>query len=117
MDIFNELLQNLSEDIFNNTNSNFIIHIDYRIGTNIHENIPEQQNNGLNPEQINACSAKLIIQSTTECYICLENLLKGSCMRKLQCSHVFCIDCIDRWFMYHSTCPICKFNFKDMHQN
>jgi Ring finger domain len=68
--------------------------------------------NGLRKEEIENISEKIKLQNEKkECYICLDTLLKGSSMRKLNsCSHMFCIDCIDRWFSEHRTCPVCKTN-------
>uniref|UniRef100_A0A6C0CSL6 RING-type domain-containing protein n=1 Tax=viral metagenome TaxID=1070528 RepID=A0A6C0CSL6_9ZZZZ len=53
---------------------------------------------------------KIILTQSHECNICLDNLLKGSCVRQLPCQHIYCIDCIDKWFIEycHSSCPVCK---------
>ncbi|AOM63376.1 putative E3 ubiquitin-protein [Heterosigma akashiwo virus 01] len=62
---------------------------------------------------LNACDLdnieKCIISEPLECYICLDKLLRGSCVRKLRCKHMFCINCIDKWLSkYNNTCPVCK---------
>ena len=66
-------------------------------------------NNGLSVVNINESSQKIIIDSDTECYICLDTLLQGSCVRRLNvCTHMYCIDCIDTWLKNHNSCPVCK---------
>ena len=64
---------------------------------------------GLSLEIIEQSSVKYIITNETECHICLDILLKGSCMRKLNhCQHSYCIDCIYQWLRHNNTCPLCK---------
>ena len=66
-------------------------------------------NNGLSVVNINESSQKIIIDRDTECYICLDTLLQGSCVRRLNvCTHMYCIDCIDTWLKNHNSCPVCK---------
>jgi hypothetical protein len=65
-------------------------------------------NNTLSSHELNTLS-KIILKSNIECYICLDKLCKGSCVRQLKCQHCFCINCIDEWLLtYNNTCPICK---------
>lgn len=54
---------------------------------------------------------KRLLDVNHECYICLDKLLKGSCVRELSCGHCFCIDCIDTWLSdrQHIHCPVCKY--------
>ena len=64
---------------------------------------------GLTKTQLQERSEKVLIDTNTECYICLDILLPNSCMRLLTtCQHKFCIDCIDKWLENNKTCPICK---------
>ena len=48
-----------------------------------------------------------------ECGVCLENIQVGMTMIRLDCKggHVFCKDCIEKWFADHKTCPNCRFYF------
>ncbi|KAL4572501.1 hypothetical protein LXL04_019280 [Taraxacum kok-saghyz] len=47
--------------------------------------------------------------SVTECSICLEDFVDGQNVRVLpHCCHEFHIECIDRWFESHSSCPNCR---------
>ncbi|KGN47956.1 RING-H2 finger protein ATL40 [Cucumis sativus] len=44
-----------------------------------------------------------------ECAVCLSAIVDGETARILpNCKHVFHVECIDKWFGSHSTCPICR---------
>lgn len=44
-----------------------------------------------------------------ECSICLCELQENETARILpNCKHSFHVDCIDKWFLSHSTCPFCR---------
>ncbi|CAL0306852.1 unnamed protein product [Lupinus luteus] len=44
-----------------------------------------------------------------DCAICLSEFKDGETGRLLpRCKHSFHIECIDMWFMSHSTCPLCR---------
>lgn len=48
-------------------------------------------------------------EETMECAVCLSEFREGEVGRKLpKCNHSFHIDCIDMWFLSHSTCPLCR---------
>lgn len=42
------------------------------------------------------------------CAICLEELQDEIRVRKLPCSHLYHIPCIDPWLVSNRTCPLCK---------
>lgn len=43
------------------------------------------------------------------CIICLENLISKDKIRKInRCGHMFCSQCIEKWFEENKTCPLCK---------
>lgn len=45
----------------------------------------------------------------TECVICLGELEEEDEVRLLpNCKHVFHVQCIDNWFLAHSSCPVCR---------
>ena len=43
-----------------------------------------------------------------ECVICMESFKENEKIRKLKCSHIFHLNCIDGWFENNKNCPICK---------
>ncbi|KAM3343479.1 RING-H2 finger protein ATL40 [Capsicum galapagoense] len=48
-------------------------------------------------------------QHTIECSICLSTIEDGELVRILpNCKHSFHVECIDKWFDCHSTCPVCR---------
>ena len=72
-------------------------------------NTVENNNTGLSTTVIENNSTKILIKEPTECNICLDTLLEGSCMRRLNnCCHQFCVDCIDLWLRRCDSCPLCK---------
>ncbi|GLT71786.1 hypothetical protein SLA2020_437810 [Shorea laevis] len=45
----------------------------------------------------------------SECVVCLGELEDGEMVRLLpNCKHAFHVPCIDKWFLAHSNCPICR---------
>lgn len=45
----------------------------------------------------------------TECAVCLGDLEDEDKVRLLpNCRHAFHVPCIDRWFLGHSSCPVCR---------
>ncbi|XWS56822.1 hypothetical protein CRYUN_Cryun09bG0118600 [Craigia yunnanensis] len=43
------------------------------------------------------------------CCVCLNEAEDGERLRRLpRCNHCFHVDCIDAWFEYHFTCPLCR---------
>ncbi|CAK9309565.1 unnamed protein product [Citrullus colocynthis] len=47
--------------------------------------------------------------AAVECAVCLSAIEDGEAARILpNCKHVFHLECIDKWFGSHSTCPICR---------
>jgi hypothetical protein len=48
------------------------------------------------------------------CTICLEQYGLAHEPCKLLCGHVFGEKCIERWFDEHSTCPLCRFDYREV---
>ena len=47
------------------------------------------------------------------CQICLEDYTENDNIRILPCIHSFHMDCIDKWLVQKSVCPICKSNIRE----
>ncbi len=46
------------------------------------------------------------LSTTSECCICHEIVRKPAIV--LECSHIFCEDCLQEWLDRESTCPLCR---------
>jgi hypothetical protein len=46
-------------------------------------------------------------QEDAKCVVCLGEYEEGDQLRKLQCNHVFHVECVDEWLKRHKTCPLC----------
>ena len=42
------------------------------------------------------------------CIICIDDFDIDDEIIYLECSHLFHVGCIKKWFLYHNTCPLCK---------
>ncbi|OWM78691.1 hypothetical protein CDL15_Pgr002862 [Punica granatum] len=55
--------------------------------------------------------------TASECAVCLSVLEDEEVVRLLpNCKHTFHIECINKWFATHSTCPICRAEAKPADQ-
>ncbi|KAI1711159.1 ring finger domain-containing protein [Ditylenchus destructor] len=77
---------------------------------------PEPQPVGASAEQIKKYSSvmtyikdpKIPEQERERCTVCLMDFETDDSVRSLHCSHIFHIDCIDRWLLYNKKCPVCR---------
>jgi hypothetical protein len=53
------------------------------------------------------------IEKDSKCSICLENFEHIESIVKTKCNHLFCNQCIMKWFQENNKCPLCLFNFND----
>ena len=44
------------------------------------------------------------------CTICLSDVSEDDVLSKLQCAHIFHLDCIKLWIVRQPTCPNCRVN-------
>ena len=42
------------------------------------------------------------------CSICLNKLEDNDLYKSNKCKHIFHSKCINTWFNYHTTCPLCR---------
>ena len=47
------------------------------------------------------------------CTICRENFEENSIVRKLNCGHIFHLNCIDEWLESNIRCPVCRNDLRD----
>ena len=101
--IFNELnVNNLNPDLNNITNV---------LSSFFDINLPEIRKVKTSDVEIPLTKE---IKHDDDCPICLENLNNLSDDNKateIECNHIFCFKCIDKWFIKKSQCPICKKNY------
>ncbi|XVF24250.1 hypothetical protein REPUB_Repub13aG0111400 [Reevesia pubescens] len=58
---------------------------------------------------INPSSSSKTKVGVPYCCVCLYEAEEGERLRRLpRCNHCFHVDCIDAWFQYRSTCPLCR---------
>lgn len=70
---------------------------------------------GLSKENIEKYSEIIPTDVNFTCCICMIEHIPNKIIkiRKLDCNHRFCIECIDDWFEEHITCPICRVEFTE----
>lgn len=53
-------------------------------------------------------------EGLTDCSICVEPFLNSPNTTRLSkivaCNHIFHTECIEKWFISHKTCPLCRIN-------
>jgi len=73
-------------------------------------------NNGLKKAAMKALPIRVYTATSkprpvlTDCPICLAEFGEGEKMRVLpKCNHGFHVECIDKWLVLHSSCPMCRY--------
>ena len=49
-----------------------------------------------------------------ECVICIDDVPMNKPMIRLDCKHVYCEECISKWFNNNKICPQCRENFTNI---
>lgn len=57
---------------------------------------------------LNYCLYFVVVLVLQSCCICLARYGDDEEVRELPCSHVFHVDCVDKWLKINATCPLCK---------
>ncbi|KAL4368141.1 hypothetical protein GQ457_05G019740 [Hibiscus cannabinus] len=53
--------------------------------------------------------AAAAVENVPYCCVCLYEAEEGERLRRLPgCNHCFHVDCINAWFQYRPTCPLCR---------
>lgn len=55
-------------------------------------------------------SQSLEDETRGKCTVCMEEFVKGECLRCLPCLHSYHMPCIDKWLSLSQACPVCKHN-------
>uniref|UniRef100_A0A1I7WIR5 RING-type E3 ubiquitin transferase n=1 Tax=Heterorhabditis bacteriophora TaxID=37862 RepID=A0A1I7WIR5_HETBA len=71
---------------------------------------------GASPQDIEKCTEKIqfikdgeVPENETErCTVCLCDFETGEEVRNLRCTHIFHVNCIDKWLVYNKKCPVCR---------
>ena len=69
---------------------------------------------GIKLNKLNSCSKAIIASEENNedmCCICQLSLKDEPILRKLECKHVFHLECIDKWFEEKNKCPVCRTNY------
>ncbi|KAF2323304.1 hypothetical protein GH714_034538 [Hevea brasiliensis] len=75
------------------------------------ENVNDHDNAGTGEGGVLAAGTKkerAISGEDALCCICLNKYIDDDELRELPCSHVFHVDCVDKWFKINALCPLCK---------
>ena len=70
---------------------------------------------GLSKEDIDEHAPITLIDSDKKenCPICLESISTKIYLRRLKiCKHLYCAECIEKWFESKHTCPVCKYEIE-----
>ena len=69
-----------------------------------------EKTEGLSPDRIEKFTTFNADQNTVDegCSICINDVEINKLMIRLDCNHVFCRECIIKWFETKVTCPICR---------
>ncbi|XP_058775854.1 uncharacterized protein LOC131650142 [Vicia villosa] len=51
------------------------------------------------------------------CTICQEDYVEGEIIGRLDCKHLYHLECIKQWLLKKNTCPICKKIALDVHED
>ncbi|XP_050210986.1 RING-H2 finger protein ATL66 [Mercurialis annua] len=79
-----------------------------------HTLAPSQRGLGLDQTMIKAIPISLHQSSSSssslsECCICLGVFEEGDKVKVLpECNHFFHCECVDKWLVTHSSCPLCR---------
>jgi hypothetical protein len=54
--------------------------------------------------------SRKVKKENVSCSVCFENYEKEDEVCYLKCQHLFHYNCINEWYKYKETCPICRIN-------
>ena len=65
---------------------------------------------GLTSERIKNFATFIADQNSVDdgCAICIDGVEINKLMTRLKCNHIYCSECISKWFEKSVTCPVCR---------
>ena len=65
---------------------------------------------GLTPDRIERFSTFNADQKSVDdgCAICIDGVEINKLMIRLECNHLYCNECISKWFENNTSCPVCR---------
>lgn len=118
--------------IHNSSNSNLLVESDEQMKTSINGKEPQQlqtrkqqQHDDINNKSMRSIrqsmniktESSLSIYSPTTCPICLEPYQTGdeiAWSSNKECPHAFHLDCIIKWLMDNTKCPMCRSKYLNL---
>ena len=94
----------MSDDIYTNYYSNFILNHNTEKTT---------------LEELKQCKKKTFNSclEVKQCPISLENFKENEDLLELPCGHYFSDTKIREWLKKHTTCPVCRYNLRDVNKH
>ena len=109
----NNINYNNNNNIYNNNNRNYNNNRINSNRNNYNRNINNNYNrNNNNNNNNNNGISKYTKCDQKQCTICLELFKEGENIRRLECLHIYHINCIKNWLKNKDQCPVCKFKVK-----
>ena len=112
--LYNPMIhRGFQNDDDNNNNINILNNYisSLSINTNTNTNI---QCIGLTKIEFENNSKIIELNEQIDCSICLCNYPKNTHFYLMNCKHLFCIECSNKWFSKNSLCPLCRTNYKKL---
>lgn len=88
----------------------------YKFKSKKNGNLNDQDNSGGTEGGVLAAGTekeRMISGEDAVCCICLAKYVDDDELRELICSHVFHVDCVDKWLKINASCPLCKSEIGD----
>ena len=101
--ILNRKIIHRKININNNNNKTYLDPISKIINYSNNRNNNNNNDNGIS--RYTKCDQ-------VQCTICLERFKEGENIRRLECLHIYHINCIKNWLKNKDQCPVCKFKVK-----
>ena len=106
-ELMNEINSLLSNNLYNTASQDTLINNNI---TNRNEELDYHIINKNKNKTYNLKKVFILNKNKKECNICLDYINDNAC--KLNCKHLFHINCIKKWININASCPICRKKIK-----